>query len=56
MQSVTDRREKTAFRNSWIDYRNNCISKDFGAQTKYMKQEHSVFTQETQRKRSMFAQ
>lgn len=37
MHSVTDKRNKTAFRKSWIYYHNNCISKDFGAQTKYMK-------------------
>lgn len=38
MHSVPDRRKKTAFRKSWICCHNNCISKDFGAQTKYMKQ------------------
>lgn len=37
MHSITDRRKKTAFRKSWIHYHNNRISKDFGAQTKYMK-------------------
>jgi len=55
VHSVTDRRKKAAFRQSWIHYHNNCISKDFGAQTKiHETEEHALFTREVQSKRSMF--